>query len=254
MDRKRIIEEIYEWRSELYRKHRGIDVIRAMKERIKNEPDEIKLKPLNFLLAEEYEAQGDHAAAQAIRRQDPLDEVYLWLEERAQAIDGTELTGVIEERIRYEPDPVKRRELNLMLAKQFKDAKDCAAAEAVYVGLFEAEPDDPTPLIKLAEQKLYDEEELGAGISIIDRAIDAGFRSGRFRRNALNVKARIAVVLKDYQVVQRVLTQIMQLGFERGHIDTGIARDFFDRLPAGSIDPEIARQYEEFCRDTRADS
>jgi len=51
-----------------------------------------------------------------------------------------------------------------------------------------------------------------------------------------------------------MLTRIMQLGFERGNIDTGIMRDFFDRLPPGSIDPEVARQYEEHFRDSRADS
>ena len=34
-----------------------------------------------------------------------------------------------------------------------------------------------------------------------------------------------------------VLIRIMQLGFESGNIDVGFMRDFFDRLPPGSIDP-----------------
>ena len=32
------------------------------------------------------------------------------------------------------------------------------------------------------------------------------------------------------------------------------ARDFFERLPAGRIDPEVARQHDEHCRDSQADS
>ena len=254
MDHKRIIEEIYEWRTALYRAHRGIDIIRAMEERIKNEPDEAKLKPLNFVLAEEYETQGDHAAADAIRRQDPIDEVYLWVEDVERTNGGPELIEAIKERIRTEPDLAKRRELNFVLAREHRREQDYAAAEAIYIQLFEPEPGDPEPLIQLAEQKLYYEDEPAEAMRVIDRAIDAGFRSGRFRRNALSVKARIAMASKDYQAVQCILTQIMQLGFERGNIDTGIARDFFDRLPAGSIDPEVARQYDEFCRDSRANS
>src|SRR6185437_4955513 len=44
-----------------------------------------------------------------------------------------------------------------------------------------------------------------------------------------------------------VLREIMQLAFTRGHFDIGAERDFFDSLPPGSIDPDVARAYHEYC-------
>ena len=105
------------------------------------------------------------------------------------------------------------------------------------------------PLIKLAEQKLYFERQPEAAMRIIDRAIEAAYRSGNFRRNTLGVKARIALAMEDFAIVEGVLIRIMQLGFEYGNTDAGFRRDFFDRLPPGSIDPEVARQYDEHCRE-----
>lgn len=42
----------------------------------------------------------------------------------------------------------------------------------------------------------------------------------------------------------------MELKFTRGNADVGIERDFLDQLPPSSIDPEVARQYDEYCRAT----
>ncbi len=137
----------------------------------------------------------------------------------------------------------------IILAQEYKQEEDYAASEVIYLHLFETKPDDPVPLIKLAEQKLYFESQHEAAMSIIDRAIEAAYDSGNFRRNALGVKARIAVVMQDFKIVEGVLIRIVQLGFEYGNIDVGFRRDFFDRLPPGSIDPEVARQYDEHCRE-----
>jgi hypothetical protein len=156
--------------------------------------------------------------------------------------------GALKERIDSEAVPIKRRELKFILAQEHREEENYAAAEAIYLHLFEDEPDDPTSLIKLAEQKLYFERQPASAMWIIDRAIESAYRSGNFRRNAVSVKARVALVMKDYKVVADALRQIMRLGFEYGNLDTGVMRDFFDRLPPGSIDPELARQYDEHCR------
>jgi len=85
-------------------------------------------------------------------------------------------------------------------------------------------------------------------LRIIGRAIAAADGSGKFRRRALGVKARIALMLRDYQVVEAMLMRIMQLKFTPEDIDTGIMCDFVDRLPPGTIDPEVACRYDEYCR------
>jgi tetratricopeptide (TPR) repeat protein len=212
------------------------------------------VKPLYLMLAEEHETQGNHAAAEAIYRaihnpdEDPIAEVYRWYAELEQTSVGIDVIHAVEERIDSEPDAAKRRELKFILAQEYGHAQDYAASEAIYLALVEAEPDDPTPLIKLAEQKFYFERQLEAAMRIIDRAIAVACGSGKLRRNALSVKARIALAMREFQVVEGVLKRIMQLGLEYGYTDTGGMRDFFDRLPPGSIDPEVARQYDEHCR------
>jgi hypothetical protein len=38
----------------------------------------------------------------------------------------------------------------------------------------------------------------------------------------------------------------MELKFGPGHVDCGIERDFFDRLPPGVINDDVARRYDKF--------
>ena len=249
MDYQEVLDELYRWRDGLHRTRQGIDVIRAMEERIRGESGKAKLEPLYSMLAQEHEAQGNYAAAEAIHLQDPTNEVYRWYEDVERTSVGIEAIHILRERIDSEPDALKRRELKLILAQEYKQEENYAACETIYLQLFETKPDDPVPLIKLAEQKLYFERQPEAAMRIIDRAIEAAYGSGNLRRNALGVKARIALAMGDFEIVEGVLIQIMQLGFEYGNIDVGFRRDFFDRLPPGSIDPEVARQYDEHCRE-----
>ena len=83
---------------------------------------------------------------------------------------------------------------------------------------------------------------------IIDKAIEVAMRAGVYRRHALAYKARIASRLQDYRALEAALRDIMSLRFTPGNFDIGRERDFFDDLPPGSIDPEVARQYDEYCR------
>jgi hypothetical protein len=73
-------------------------------------------------------------------------------------------------------------------------------------------------------------------------------RAGVFRRHALATKARIALALNAHAVVEDVLRRIMALTFTRGNIDIGVERDILDRLPPDSIDPQVARAYDDYCR------
>jgi tetratricopeptide (TPR) repeat protein len=249
MDIREVLDELFRWRDGLHRTRQGSDVIRAMEERIEVESGTAILQPLYFMLAQEHEAQGNYGAAEAIRLQDPVNEVYLWYEEVERTSVGIEAIHVLQERIDSEPDAGKRRALKFILAHEYLQEDDYAACEAIYLQLFETKPDDPVPLIKLAEQKFCFEKQPEAAMRIIERAIGAAYDSGNLRRNALGVKARIALAMDDFKVVEGVLTQIMQLGFEYGNTDVGFRRDFLDRLPPGSIDPEVARQYDEHCRE-----
>ena len=242
------INEIMDWHDELRRTRSGIDIIRAIEEKINKEADSVTRWHLNDVLAEEHAAQGNHAAAREIRQRDPRYEIGQWYRELVMSNRGRKITPMIEKRMEGESNRMVFEELRSLLAMEHSREGNYAAAEAIHLQEFEEDPDDPMPLISLAGQKLYYEDQPELAMSFIDRAISVAYRSGIFRRHALATKARIALELKRYDVVESVLKDILQLTFNRKNFDIGRERDILDRLPPGSIDPEVARQYDEYCR------
>jgi hypothetical protein len=43
----------------------------------------------------------------------------------------------------------------------------------------------------------------------------------------------------------------MTIKSSESRVDVGVERDFVDRLPAGVIEGDLLRQYDEFCRRNR---
>src|SRR4030081_1530033 len=196
--------------------------------------------------------KGKGAPGGAIPRRDPAAEIHRWHQEWQQSQPDTDIIPVLEDRIRRETHPSRLHGLRYFLADAHRDRGNYAASEAVFLADFEADPDRPMPLIFLAGQKLYYEEQPEAAMPVIDRAVEVALRSGTFRRHALGVKARIALELDRHDVVEDVLRQIMALAFTRGNADINAERDFLDRLPPGSIDADVARAYDDCCRERGA--
>ena len=174
------------------------------------------------------------------------NEVWDWYRNLPQ--EGRHTSGVIaavEQRIKTETDQENLRTLQFILASEYGSHGRHVDAESVYLQLHHQMPHEPMPLILLAEQKLYYQEKPSDAMETIERAIPIAMQSGHFRRHALGVKARIALALFAYDVVEDVLKQLMQLKFTRGNADCAIERDFLDRLPPGAINEEVARAYDE---------
>ena len=239
--------ELAQWWDEQRLAHEGAAIIRAIEDRIGEESDE-RRRILHRFLYEEYVAQGRQDAANAIRGLDPIEQLVRWYREWRRDARGIDIVPALEGRIRTEPDAARLQQLRFMLASEYQERGDYAAAEAVQLADIAANPDEPMPLISLAGQKLSYEEKPATALPIIDRAVEVAMRTGIFRRHALATKARIALALNDHATVEDVLRRIMALTFTRGNIDIGTERDFFDRLPPGSIDPQVAQAYEEYCR------
>jgi tetratricopeptide (TPR) repeat protein len=159
-----------------------------------------------------------------------------------------EEANAVEERLRDEADPDKRYVLRSLLAGALAYAGRIDEAKALYLALHAERPDKPRSLISLAEKLLYAAEQPEMALPVIDQAIEVAFRTGDFRRNALGVKARIALALERYDLVEEVMRRILPLKTARAHVDCGIERDFLDRLPPGAIDEEVRRQYAELRR------
>jgi hypothetical protein len=248
MDRSRPEFEMARWHLELTQTCGGVDIIHAFEDRIKRESDPEKLRALKFELAREYEAQGNQAAADVLYLQDPADQADRWVHQLCRDHTKIDIIPTLERALEAETNPYRQRSLKFALAFEHQRVGNHMDAEVIYLRLFDEDPDEAAPLTFLANQKLYYENQPEAALPIIDRAIAAAFRSGHFRRDALMVKARIAVQLQAYQVVEDVLKQIMELKREPGAVDVTAKRDFLDRLPPDAISEEVFSQYDEFSR------
>jgi hypothetical protein len=180
--------------------------------------------------------------------EDKLIEINRWIDEICRTVGETNIVRAIETRMEGESDEAVLRVLNFALASEYKSRERYDESEHIYGFLLSRRPDWPMPLILLAEQKLYCEQQPAAAMQFIDRAIDIAFRSAIFRRQALGVKARIALQLGKYDIVEDVLRKLLALRLEPDTVDVGIERDFFDRLPANAIDTDLARQFDRHSR------
>ena len=241
--------EIDRWCQELRRTRAGEDMVHALEKRIEAERDDQRWQILNWFLANEHEAQGNEAAAHAARCRDPAMEIHDWHYEWMKNPPDIDIIPVLEDRIRGETHPSRLHALRFHLASAHRDRGNYAEAEAVFLADFEADPENPQPLILLATQKLQWEEQPEAAMPVIERAVEVALRVGMWRRHALGVKARVALALDRPAIVEDVLRQLMALTFTRGNADCGAERDFLDRLPTGSIDPDVARAYDDYCRE-----
>jgi tetratricopeptide (TPR) repeat protein len=252
-------DEAKQRRESRYRINRWVDDLRlsdatgderigAVEDRLKVEADETAIEVLKVCLAIEHTEQGNEAVADALWRE-VLSEVDYWYRKltrtNRRAFDKN--IRAIEDRIRANPDAPEVDELYRCLSDQYSAHGDFAAAEAINLELAERHPDDPLPLNSVATNKLSFLNQPEEAMDVINRALEVAHRTGELRRYTLGNKARIALDLKRYDIVEGVLKEIMQLKIDPDVPDIGRERDFFDRLPPDSIDPEIARQYNEYC-------
>lgn len=242
-----IYDELDRWRDGLRRNHAGDALIRAIEERIDRESDPTRLEILIRFLAQEHIAQGDQAAASAALRRDPVCEIDRWYEQLRRNAPDIDIIAALEEQVRHESDARKLHALRFHLASEHKGRGNYAAAEVVYLADSAANPDEPLPLIWLAEQKLYFQEDPQGALATIERAIEVAMRSGLFRRQAWATKARIALALDNFAVVESAMRHIMGLTFTPGNQDIAVERDILDRLPPDGIDPAVARAYDAYC-------
>ena len=95
--------------------------------------------------------------------------LYDWIDEARHAGGFANVARAVEARLENEPDNEVRRSLNFELAGAYKMAGRFDEAERIYMMLFNQSPDEPMPLISLAGQKLYFEEDPATAMEVIER-------------------------------------------------------------------------------------
>lgn len=107
-------------------------------------------------------------------------------------------------------------------------------------------PDDVRAPLDRAVRLLYFLEDFEGALKSVDVALKRARRTGFYRRDVLNNKARILLKLGRGEDLSRVLEEIMSLKIVKGIPDIGRERDFVDRAPPGMIPADIMARYNEF--------
>jgi hypothetical protein len=115
-------------------------------------------------------------------------------------------------------------------------------------------PDDVRLSMQKASLYLYFLKKPEKALPRIDLALQRAYRTGLFRREALGVKARILVELRQGEQLSKVLEEIMSMQMMKGVADVGCERDFVDRAPPGLISEDVLARYNQFRPKRAGDS
>src|SRR5262245_51084564 len=181
--------ELERWHNDLRQMLSARDLIRSLEVAIERESNPERLRILNIFLARQHLAQGNEAAADAIRYNDPLEKVHRWHAEWRNANPGADIIPILEGNLCHETDPIKRGELYHLLAEGYRDKRDYASAAKIRIRECNERPNEPMPLILLASQKFFDEGQPQEAMRIIQRAVEVALQEGTYRRLALGMKA-----------------------------------------------------------------
>lgn len=108
------------------------------------------------------------------------------------------------------------------------------------------EPDEPMPLIELANYYLYERNNIDKANKIIDKAINIAKCNGNYIRHAYNTRARIAKISKNYKLLEDTLVFLLNYKANSKSKDIAPEIDFLINLPENVIDEQVLKRYRDF--------
>jgi tetratricopeptide (TPR) repeat protein len=108
------------------------------------------------------------------------------------------------------------------------------------------DPDNALPLIAKAGVLLYHLERPAEALEVVEKGLLLSVKSKKFRRHALAVKARVAVQMGDYKMLEQILVSISELKLEKGDEDVGKEDDFFAKVDKSILSPDVVKKFETY--------
>jgi hypothetical protein len=102
------------------------------------------------------------------------------------------------------------------------------------------------PIINLTCHFLYVQERPDLALHSITNAELEARKSGHFLRHALATKARIALAMDRYDILEECLREIPKIVVKPGIRDVGMERDFFDRADKTRIPHDVTMEFERY--------
>jgi hypothetical protein len=118
-----------------------------------------------------------------------------------------------------------------------------AEAEALLLAEVDREPLEPFHSLSLAEHFHYYDVDLSRSLDCLAQAIAKARLDGKFMYQALGTQARIAIEIRDWNLLEVTLRDLASYEHTPGKADVFPETDFLSRIPAGSVSPEAIDAY-----------
>lgn len=111
-------------------------------------------------------------------------------------------------------------------------------------------PEDPLTWCALAmahRDPALGVDALQHALHAIETAIGKARATGAYLRYCLNDRARIAVAMSRWDLLEQTLRETLEIPPRRGVVDIRLEDDFLRTIPEGVVDHELLRRYREAC-------
>ena len=116
-------------------------------------------------------------------------------------------------------------------------------AEALLLAEVAREPQEPYHSLSLAEHFHYYNVNLTRSLECLAQAIEKAKLDGKFMYQALGTQARVAIELRDWELLEVTLRDLASYRHTPGKADVFPETDFLSRIPGGCVSPEVIDAY-----------
>jgi hypothetical protein len=169
-----------------------------------------------------------------------------WCFKIAETRDRTAVVSEILARLAYEHRYWWIIALKEELARQYSTLKNFEASEKVLKELTVLNSSSPMAFSALSSHYLYAVDQPQQALDVILSAERLSNTSGHFRRHVLSQKARIALALDDYKLLDDILNALPDIIIQKDQRDVRKEFDFFVRADKSRLHIETVKKFERY--------
>jgi tetratricopeptide (TPR) repeat protein len=145
---------------------------------------------------------------------------------------NADVTGILQAALRDAEDSDEKLYILSRLASEYQLLNRLEAAEDAIRKQIDLDPNKPEAWLQLATHYYRYMHDLPKALSIVEVAVERAEREGNFVRQVYAERIRIALEMKNYQLVENSLAKLIEYTPKPGSIDVELESDFLPRIPA----------------------
>jgi tetratricopeptide (TPR) repeat protein len=160
---------------------------------------------------------------------------------------NADVTGLLRDALRNTEDQEEKLYILSRLASEYQLLGKLEAAEDAIKKQINLAPDNPEAWLQLASHYYGLVHDLPKALSTVEVAVEKAAREGNFVRQAHAERIRIALEMKNYQVVENSLAKLIEYSPRPGSIDVELESDFLPRIPASGVRNDLVENYKKLA-------